>query len=174
MSDETAESPVVPPVSDVGPVSPPPAGLGRAKRGVVTLAVVVGLVVGAGSVGAAWALSGSSSGDGADGSFALTGNFKLTGDNVPSGDTNENCQGYGGYDDIAEGSSVTVYNAAGQVVATGALGTGTPSGTACVFPVSVPDVPDGSKFYGVEISHRGKIQVSADEAKTGLFGASLG
>jgi hypothetical protein len=43
-----------------------------------------------------------------------------------------------------------------------------------VFPVAVPGVPDGSKFYRVEVSHRGQITVSSAEAKAGKFGASLG
>lgn len=98
----------------------------------------------------------------------------LTGGNVPSGDTSEDCTGYSGYDDIAEGASVTVYDSKGAVVATGALGTGKPDSASCVFPVRVPDVPGGSKFYRVEVSHRGQITVTASEAKAGEFAASLG
>lgn len=98
----------------------------------------------------------------------------LTGDNVPAGDTSEECTGYSGYEDIAEGASVTVYDSAGKVVATGALGVGKPDSAACVFPVRVPDVPGGSKFYRVEVSHRGQITVTAAEAKAGKFAASLG
>ena len=98
----------------------------------------------------------------------------LTGDNVPVGDTSEDCTGYSGYADIAAGAAVTVYDSAGKVVATGALGTGKPDSAACVFPVRVPEVPGGSKFYRVEVSHRGQITVTAAEAKAGEFAASLG
>ena len=98
----------------------------------------------------------------------------LTGDYIPSGDTNEDCTGYSGYDDITEGAGVTVYDSAGKVVATGALGTGKPVSGACSFPVTVSGVPEGSKFYQVEISHRGKVTVSASNAKAGVFAASLG
>lgn len=98
----------------------------------------------------------------------------LTGDNVPSGDTSEDCTGYEGYDDITAGAGVTVYDSAGKVVASGSLGTGKPKSAACVFPVRVPGVPEGSKFYRVEVSHRGQITVSAAEAKAGEFAASLG
>jgi hypothetical protein len=38
----------------------------------------------------------------------------------------------------------------------------------------VAGVPEGSKFYQVEVSHRGKITVSSAEAKAGKFAASLG
>jgi hypothetical protein len=69
---------------------------------------------------------------------------------------------------------VTVYDSAGKVVATGSLGTGKPKSAGCVFPVSVAGVPGGSKFYQVEVSHRGKITVSSAEAKAGKFAASLG
>lgn len=123
-------------------------------------------------MGLAWGLS--SSGSSAPKTFTLTGAMTLTGGNVPSGETSEDCTGYSGYDDIAKGAGVTVYDSAGKVVATGALGTGKPKSAACVFPVSVPGVPEGSKFYQVEVSHRGKITVSTAEAKAGEFAASLG
>jgi len=123
-------------------------------------------------VGLAWGLSGG--GSAAPKSFTLTGSMTLTGDSVPSGDTSEDCTGYQGYDDIAAGAGVTVYDSAGKVVASGSLGTGKPKGAACVFPVRVPGVPEGSKFYRVEVSHRGQITVSAAEAKAGEFAASLG
>lgn len=136
------------------------------------MAAAAGLVVGAGAVGVVWGLSGGGS-DKAAG-FTLKGTMTLTGDNVPSGETSEACTGYSGYDDIAEGASVTVYDSKGNVVATGALGAGVPSDAACLFPVRVPDVPAGSKFYQVEVSHRGKVTVSQAEAKAGKFAASLG
>jgi hypothetical protein len=130
--------------------------------GVVVGGAVVGLVVG---------LSGGSS---APSTFTLRGSMTLTGDHTPSGPTYEECTGAGGFDDIAKGASVTVYDAGGKVVATGALGTGKPNGGACVFPVFVPAVPGGSRFYQVEVSHRGKVTVSASEAKASGFAASLG
>lgn len=133
---------------------------------------LAGLAVGAGAVGLAWALSGG--GSSAPASFTLRGTMTLTGDNVPSGDTSEGCTGYEGYEDIAQGASVTVYDSAGAVVATGALGTGKPESAACVFPVRVPDVPGGSKFYRVEVSHRGQVTVTAADARAGKFAASLG
>ncbi|MCX4596103.1 hypothetical protein OG819_42580 [Streptomyces sp. NBC_01549] len=164
MSD-TTDAPAVPPM----PENPPAAGR-RWPHPLMT--GLVGLVVGAGAVGLAWGLS--SSGSSAPKTFTLSGAMTLTGDNVPSGETSEDCTGYSGFDDIAKGAGVTVYDSAGKVVATGSLGTGKPKSAACVFPVSVAGVPEGSKFYQVEVSHRGKITVSSAEAKAGRFAASLG
>jgi hypothetical protein len=163
MSDELTESPAVSPMPEVAPTRPR-----RWPHPLITAAV--GLLLGAGAVGAAWALSGSST----PASFTLRGSLTLTGDNVPSGDTSEDCTGYEGYDDIAKGAIVTVYDTAGRIVGSGALGTGKPSSGACVFPISVPDVAGGSKFYQVEVSHRGKLTVSAAKAKSGGFASSLG
>lgn len=136
------------------------------------LIAVAGLAVGAGVVGLVWGLS--SGGSSTPKAFALRGELTLTGSHTASGPTYEECTGYSGYDDIAKGASVTVYDSGGKVVAEGALGTGKPKGGACVFPVSVPGVPGGSKFYQVEVSHRGKLTVSSAEAKAGGFAASLG
>jgi hypothetical protein len=139
---------------------------------------VAGLVIGAGGVGAAWAAHGSGSGSGSGSSFTLLGSLELT-DAVDVDAEATACQGDGGYDDIAQGASVTVYDAAGTVVATGSLGEGkraTPGDTttSCVFPVTVLKVPGGSKFYGVEVTHRGKVTVSDADARAGKFAATLG
>ncbi|MBD0838202.1 hypothetical protein ICC28_05735 [Streptomyces sp. TRM68416] len=85
------------------------------------------------------------------------------------------CQGGDGYDDIFEGTAVTVYDGAGTVIATGQLGESTlESDGTCTFEVSVGDVPAGKGFYKVEVSHRGTVQLSEAEAEAGAFGASLG
>lgn len=136
---------------------------------------VLGLVVGAGLVGVAWASSGSSE----PGSFTMHGTFDLAGDHVPVPPANKDCEGTGGYNDIAEGASVTVYDSAGKVVAEGELGAGKYADAAdfsgdCVFPFMVPGVPKGTKFYQVEITHRGKITASVTEAEAGTFQVDLG
>ncbi|MER6135567.1 hypothetical protein [Streptomyces sp. NPDC001815] len=104
--------------------------------------------------------------------FTLTGSFELAKDAVRNG--LGGCKGSGGFDDIAEGTAVTVYDAAGTVIATGHLGDSTLSSGTCTFDVAVEGVPKGKEFYKVEISHRGTVQLSADDAEAGLFGASLG
>ncbi|OOQ54363.1 hypothetical protein AFM16_06750 [Streptomyces antibioticus] len=104
--------------------------------------------------------------------FTLTGSFELTEGAVSDGSTG--CKGTGGYDDIAEGSSVTVYDAAGTVIATGYLGDSTLASGSCTFDVAVENVPKGKDFYKVEVSHRGTVQLSGADAEAGRFGATLG
>ncbi|MEX2970410.1 hypothetical protein [Streptomyces sp. C184] len=135
---------------------------------------VAGLAIGAGAVGSAWAIQASQTHKAAV--FTLRGKMTLTGDHIPSGDTGEQCTGYKGYDDISEGASVTVYDTGSKLIAKGALGAGNPDGVSgvCEFHVKVPDVPKGEKFYQVEVSHRGKISATAEEAERGEFAASLG
>lgn len=173
MSDET-ETPAVPPMPDESPVKtrrwPHPLITGLA-----------GLVVGAGVVGLAWGLTGGSD---APKTFTLRGTMTLTSTASFQVGTVDSwaCTGDApGYGDIAPGTAVTVYDASGRIVGTGSLGAGrftespeTSTNLRCRFPVSVPGVPGGSKFYQVEISHRGKITVSAADAKAGKFAASLG
>jgi hypothetical protein len=113
------------------------------------------------------ASSGSS-----DATFTMLGTFKLYGTSIGSGTS---CHGSGGYDDIGDGASVTVYDAAGKVEAVGAITK--PYSLAvpgCSFSIVVPDVPNGEKFYQIEISHRGKVTVTADDAKFGRVSLTLG
>ncbi|MYR42141.1 hypothetical protein GTW67_08940 [Streptomyces sp. SID5910] len=113
-------------------------------------------------------------GSGGPATFTLEGSFTLTDEVTDDGDGG--CSGGydSGYDDIAEGTGVTVYGANGDVIATGALGDSDQLLGACTFDVAVPGVPKGEKFYKVEVSHRGTVQLSAEEAENGEFGASLG
>ena len=79
-----------------------------------------------------------------------------------------------GYSDVNEGASVTIYDAAGAVVGTSRLGPGLTTlhidagGDAykaqCTFPFSA-EVP-ASDFFQVEVSHRGKVTVTAEEANS--------
>jgi hypothetical protein len=73
------------------------------------------------------------------------------------------------------GTAVTVYDSSGAVVAVSQLGRGSGSySSGCRFSFSVPDVPTGERFYQVEISHRGKMNLTADEAEAGSAAWSLG
>lgn len=77
------------------------------------------------------------------------------------------CDGQGGFSDIRPGASVTVYDASGTIVGSGAItDDGSTSSTGCQFPFTVPNVPTGSAFYQYEISHRGKLTFTADEASS--------
>lgn len=85
----------------------------------------------------------------------------------------EKCQGYDGYADMREGAQVKVKDAAGKVVALGALraGVGLESAAtdrgirACSFAFVVQGVPDsGDAIYGVEVADRGTIQFKKADA----------
>ncbi|MEU1558836.1 hypothetical protein ABZ517_39905 [Streptomyces scabiei] len=177
----STEYPSPPP--DAPTESPPPPA---PRRLPLLFAALAGVVVGGGAVGAVWGFTGGEETGGNSESvsskplaaetepvtFTLTGSFELTEGAV--GDGLGGCEGSGGYDDISEGTAVTVYDAAGTVVATGQLGDSALSSGTCTFDVAVEGVPRGEDFYKVEISHRGTVQLSADEAEAGQFGASLG
>lgn len=72
----------------------------------------------------------------------------------------------GGYTDIDEGSQVTVKDESNKLIATGNLGKGATAdigfGGACVFPLSVVNVPVAT-FYTIEVGTRKGITYSAKE-----------
>lgn len=73
------------------------------------------------------------------------------------------CTGAGGYSDLLESTQVTVTDDTGRTVALGTLAAGQSVGTDCQFPFTIPDVPTGKGFYGIEVSHRGVVKFA--EAK---------
>lgn len=85
------------------------------------------------------------------------------------------CSGKGGYDDIAEGAQVVVYAADGKIIGTTRMGTGTilTGDYICHFEWEVPNIIPGAGPYQYEISHRGKLTITEDEARAGLS-ASIG
>jgi hypothetical protein len=97
------------------PVEPPTALPTQTRRRLSSLvAGLTGLVLGAGSVGGVWAISASdTSRPSKPTTFTLEGTFELT-DSV-SGDGDGGCMGRDGYDDIADGTDVTVYGASGAI-----------------------------------------------------------
>ncbi|GAA2521512.1 hypothetical protein GCM10010423_12790 [Streptomyces levis] len=169
MTDSTPDEPNTPPQPAEPPTIPAPD---EPKKRLSPLAAgTIGLVIGAGIVGGAWVITATNGPD-EPAAFTLTGKFSLTEDAVALDKT---CHGTGGYDDIGTGTSVTVYGAKGDVVATGQLEGGKETGFgSCDFTVTVPDVPKGEKFYKVEVSHRGTLQLTAEEAENGEFAGSLG
>ena len=84
------------------------------------------------------------------------------------------CSGQRGYSDITGGAPVTVYNAAGSVVAVGALEDGVAGTRGCIFQFTVADVPAGHGFYSYEITHRGKVTITEADARGGHAIATLG
>lgn len=164
----------IPPLPDTPPLPPHTPELTPKKRLNPLVAGLAGFALGAGLLGGIWAINSASgpTRPSEPETFTLTGTFMLTDGSINDGDGG--CHGSGGYDDIAEGSGVTVYNAAGDVVATGHLGESTAVYGSCTFKVSVAGVPKGEKFYKVEVSHRGTVQMTGKEAESGAFSASLG
>ncbi|MFJ9089534.1 hypothetical protein ACIRL3_44690 [Streptomyces sp. NPDC102384] len=147
------------------PAAPP----SRPRRPIGTF--VAGVAIGAGLMGGTWAIT-ANTGPAEPSTFTLKGEFTLLEEAVSiDGD----CAGTGGYDDIREGASVTVYGAKGDVVATGSLGDSkSASYGTCTYKIAVGDVPKGEKFYKVEVSHRGTLQLTAKEAENGELASSLG
>ncbi|MBB2923200.1 hypothetical protein [Cellulomonas cellasea] len=117
------------------------------------------------------------------GTFTVTGlyNFGGSDSTIEIAADGSSCSGRGGFGDIAAGTSVTVYDAAGTIVGTTPLGQGNGERMwsddvehdpdlyygPCTLPFSV-QVPD-SPFYQVEVSYRGKSTVQrADAASVAL------
>lgn len=163
----TPEVPYVYPVAGP-PVPPPPPRRNLVPVLAIALAVAVVAVV----VLLVVVLT-SDDGDGAGDSFTLSGTFTLTDGASEDAGLGE-CEGTGGYDDIREGTQVTVYSSAGEVLGTGALGSSTYLYPVCEFALTVDGVPAGHDFYQVEVSHRGKIAVSDEEARAGEVALTLG
>lgn len=79
------------------------------------------------------------------------------------------CVAGGGYADI-NGAQVVVTDPAGKTIATSQLPSSgilrDANGFMCEFAFSV-DVPGGHDFYGIEVSHRGRLQYSEGQLKSG-------
>ncbi|WP_206326330.1 MULTISPECIES: hypothetical protein [unclassified Streptomyces] len=171
MTSDIPEQPTTLPPPAEPPAMPAPE---PAKKRLSPLAAgLLGVALGAGAVGGIWAIT-ANSGPSEPATFTLEGTFELT--ESTDSDGNGGCRGAydSGYDDIAEGTGVTVYGASGDVIATGSLGDSTYDSFTCKFDIAIEDVPKGEKFYKVEVSHRGTVQLSAEEAENGELAASLG
>ncbi|MGM1057817.1 hypothetical protein [Saccharothrix sp. Mg75] len=142
-----------------------------------TLSLIVGSVVLVVllAVGAVLLFGGKGDQDGASApeTFELTGAMALL-DGATGAATRGECEGYRGYDDIAEGTQVTVYDASGKAVGLGRLANAEYSSGVCGFTFAVPDVPIGEKIYQVEVSHRGKVSFDAEAARKGDVTLTLG
>lgn len=153
-------------VESDAPARPEPvAAARRSARRPIAIAAVVAAVVVVVTVVLAVALSGKST---------MTVHGKMTIDGSGAITTGSNrCTGSGGYGDIRQGTQVVITDETGTIIATTQLGQGSADGTIsvsgpaiCVFEFAV-DVPTGKKFYGVEVSHRGRVQFTQDDLKKG-------
>ncbi|MFH9862497.1 hypothetical protein [Streptomyces sp. NPDC017202] len=170
---ETAEEPA-PALAEPFPALPdhPPAASAsrwsRLSRGAV---LAIGAGLGAAVVGACWA--GVSLADGSEETFGTDGTLTVTG--IGAGlDSGDLCTGTDGYSDIDFGAQVSVTDAAGTLVAKGSLGIGQKTDLGCEFPFTVDDITPGSKFYTVEVSHRGGLTQTEDELRAGGLAFTLG
>lgn len=109
--------------------------------------------------------------------FAARGTFVLHGTGGESYGWNEQgapCEGQDGYSDIVEGSQVVITNSSGEAIALGALEPGrTVEDNAwyqCHFTFTVEDVPVDGDIYGVEISGRGSVPFSLNDADALMLG----
>lgn len=183
-----------PPLGEAAPgeVAPVPNGspaTGRPSRLSRGAVLALGVGVGAAAVGACWLSVSLLGGDGSEagnpagvfslgdpknsGPFSTDGTLTLTDVGLGLGE-GDLCSGTGGYSDIDFGAQVNVTDADGTLVAVGSLGFGEKTEAGCVFPFTVDDIPPGSKFYTVEVSHRGGLTQTEDELREGGLDFTLG
>ncbi|QBJ98805.1 hypothetical protein ERC79_17940 [Rhodococcus sp. ABRD24] len=95
--------------------------------------------------------------------MSLTGSTTTSG--LPAG---FECAGAGGYDDIIPGTEVTVSDESGTILGKGELSSSTGGSGYCDFEFTIHDVPRGKHFYDVEVSQRGALSFTEEEAESGL------
>jgi hypothetical protein len=98
--------------------------------------------------------------------FTITGTVTLTyGDFINTGSV---CYGKGGYEDMRPGAPVVITDAAQKTVAVGTIDSATETVTECHLKFTIEDVPRGSDFYGIQITHRGRLQYAAADLERPL------
>lgn len=98
--------------------------------------------------------------------FTVTGIVTLSlEDSINTGST---CYGDGGYSDMRVGAPVVVTDASQKTVALGTIVSAEEVSEECRFAFRVENVPRGEDFYGIQISHRGRLQYSADDLERPL------
>lgn len=75
----------------------------------------------------------------------------------------ELCDARLGYEDIGRDTRVVVTDAAGVVVGTATLSSGSYEDGRCVFAFVADGAVGDSEFYGVEVGHRGVVPLRRDE-----------
>lgn len=123
-------------------------------------------------------LQGQLNGDGSETSdlggptHTLTLELEIVGyDNILTV-SSTNCAGDGGYDDLRIGTSITVRDGDGAVIANGMFTTAKKTGTTCTLTATIDDVPEVS-FYQFDVSHRGAPSYSLEEMEASNWVVSL-
>jgi hypothetical protein len=95
----------------------------------------------------------------------VTGQIEVNGQDDTHVQSDQRCTMSGGYADIFAGTQVVVTDGASRTIALGQLGDGSWNSVngVCVFDFSVTGVPAGHLFYGIEVSHRGRLQYTAEQ-----------
>lgn len=109
--------------------------------------------------------------------FQISGTLTLTEGQFITIDDIGGCRGHGGFDDLTLGASVTITDAAGGVIGVSQLsGMNASDGMhgTCDLAFSVPNVPAGKGFYGVEVSHRGSVKYDEAKLKSGDIQLTVG
>jgi hypothetical protein len=178
----TDQMPASPPPWTTGsiPVQPqPPAPQPPQRTGLLAaVLVVVVLVAAAAGVGGFLLLRSGKTPVEAVKAATGPGPYRITGSvSLARGydGASSACYGKGGYADIRAGAQVVISDSAGATIAVGSLDAGTvTSGRGCVLPFSVPGVPSGKGFYGIEVSHRGVLKYNESEFVTRNLELTLG
>jgi len=101
-----------------------------------------------------------------DGTITVKGQLDLVGAEAwdRSGKT---CEGNGGYDDLEEGTTVTVTSGSGETLALGTLDVGSAVGITCTFTFTIEDVPARDGLIMAEVAERGAL--TAHDMGNGTF-----
>lgn len=135
----------------------------RRPKWLIPLIAAIVLIGSGGAVGVYLLTSKTSLVDWLSPNMTVAGTISLDpNDMINNGTT---CFGQKGYADLKVGAPVVVTDAAGKTIGMGTIDTGKEIGGACWLTFKVKDVPKGSEFYGVTVSHRGTVQFTADEVK---------
>jgi len=169
---------VQPPQGDWTPPKP------KSKAVPILIAVIILLVLAAG--GLIYALTQRPSDktpakttvvSAAPATFQVSGTLTLAEGQFITTDDIGGCRGQGGFDDLALGAAVTITDASGAVVAVSQL-SGMNAGDGmqgtCELAFSVPNIPAGKGFYGVEVSHRGAVKYEEAKLKAGPVELTVG
>lgn len=103
--------------------------------------------------------------------MTVSGYLDLISGSIYEDDEGVTCWGAEGYDDLAAGGQVTVYNSTDEAIALGALDTGQVVVTKgmmtadpCRFPFTIEDVPADGSIFAIEVTHRGQVNFEKSEA----------
>jgi hypothetical protein len=116
-------------------------------------------------------------------SWNCTWSYWSLGENFDANSTTGTCAGNGGFRDLRDGATVTIYDSTGKIVGTTSLyGSSydiesvSSKRIICTFQWELKDVPNDDSGYSVEVTSRGKVFFTGDQLlKNGFFlGTTIG